>query len=74
VVEKLSEQIEAVIDALTLSQTRAEIVTRTMKKLGVHFGLEYDQPDGDIKHLIGRLRYMQRLAQRRESAEAETER
>jgi hypothetical protein len=71
---KLSEQIEAIIDALTLSHTRAEIAMRTMKKQHVHFGLEYDHPDSDIKHLIGRLRYMQRVAQRREAADAATER
>jgi hypothetical protein len=70
--EKLSEQIEAVIDALTLSHTRAEIVMRTMRKQRVHFGLEYDHPDSDIKQQINKLRYMQRVAQRRESADAAT--
>lgn len=50
---KLSEQIEAIIDALMLSHTRAEIVTRTMRKQRVYFGLEYDHPDSDIKQQIG---------------------
>jgi hypothetical protein len=72
--QKLSEQLEAVIDALTLSHTRAETVLRTMKQQRIHFGLEYDHPDSDIQHLIGRLRYMQRLAVRREAAEEATER
>jgi hypothetical protein len=72
--EKLSDQIEAIIDALTLSHTRAEIAMRTMRKQRVHFGLEYDHPDSDIKQQIGRLRYMQRLAERREAAQAATER
>ena len=72
--EKLSEQLEAVIDALTLSHTQAEVAMRTMRKQHVHFGLEYDHPDNDIKQLIGRLRYMQRIAQRREAADAATER
>jgi hypothetical protein len=72
--EKLSEQLDAVIDALTLSHTRAEITMRTMRLQHVRFGLDYDHPDSDIKHLIGRLRYMQRIAQRREAVEAATER
>lgn len=71
---KLSEQLEGVIDALTLSHTRAEIAMRTMRQQRVHFGLEYTYPDSDIKQLIGKLRYMQRLAQRREAAEGATER
>jgi hypothetical protein len=72
--EKLSEQLEALIESLTLSHTRAEVALRTMKRQRVRFGLEYDHPDSDIKQLIGRLRYMQRIAQRREAAEAATER
>jgi hypothetical protein len=72
--EKLSEQLVAVIDALTLSYTQAEIAMRTMRQQRVHFGLEYDYPDSDIKQLVSKLRYMQRIAQRREAAEAETER
>jgi hypothetical protein len=72
--EKLSEQIDAIIDALTLSYTRAEIAMRTMKKQRVHFGLEYDHPDSAVKQLIGKLRYMQRIAERREAAEEATER
>jgi hypothetical protein len=71
---KLSEQIEAVIDALTLSHTCAELVSQTMRKHRVHFGLAFDHPDSDIEQQIGKLRYMKRLAERRETAEAATER
>lgn len=71
---KLSEQLEAVIDALTLSHTRAEVAMRMMRQQRVHFGLEYDYADSDIKQLISKLRYMQRVAVRREAAETATER
>ena len=66
--EKLSEQIEAVIDALTLAHTQAKHVTQTMKKLGVHFGRAYGEKDLDITQLISRPRYMKRLAERREQS------
>ncbi|HEY7094800.1 MAG TPA: hypothetical protein VH393_16580 [Ktedonobacterales bacterium] len=71
--KKLSEQIEAVIDALTLSLTQAKHVRQTLKKLRICFGLVYDHPDDDITQLTGRLRYMKLLAERRERAEAATE-
>jgi hypothetical protein len=67
---ELSEQIESTIDALTLSRARAELVTQKMRKLGVHFGSEYDHAEGDIKRLISMLHYMRRVAERRELAEA----
>jgi hypothetical protein len=65
---KLSEQIEAVIDALTLSHTEAKIVKQTMKKQRVSFGLAYDNVDDDIAQLISKLRYTKRLAEHREQA------
>jgi hypothetical protein len=65
---KLSEQIEAVIDALTLSQKHANVVKHTMRKQRVSFGLAYDNADDDIAQLIRKLRYTKRLAERREEA------
>ena len=65
---KLSEQIEAVIDALTLAHTQAKHVTQTMRKLGVQFGRASGEEDQDIMQLISRLRYMKRLAERREQS------
>ncbi|HEY7092244.1 MAG TPA: hypothetical protein VH393_03640 [Ktedonobacterales bacterium] len=69
----LSEQIEGVIDALTLSHTQAKHVTHTMKKLRISYGLSFDHPDDDITQLMGRLRYMKLLAERRERAETAAE-
>ena len=66
---KLSEQIEAVIDALTLSHMEATGVRQTMKKQRISFGLSFDHADGDIAQIIGKLRYMKRPAERREQVE-----
>jgi hypothetical protein len=66
---KLSEQIEAVIDALTLSHKHANVVKQTLRKQRVSFGLAYDNADDDIAQLIGKLHYTKRLAERREEAE-----
>jgi len=65
---KLSEQIEAVIDALTLSHTHANVVKQAMRRQRISFGLAYDNADDDIAQLIGKLRYTKRLAERREQA------
>jgi phage-related minor tail protein len=65
--KKLSEQIEAVIDALTLSHAQVKQVTQTMRKRGVHFGESNSHVEDDIAQLSGKLRYMKRLAERREA-------
>lgn len=67
--KKLSEQIEAVIDALTLSHTQATLVTKTIRKQRISFGLSYSHTDDDIKQMIDKMRYMKRLAERREASE-----
>jgi hypothetical protein len=71
---KLSEQIQATIDALTLAHTQAAFVSRTMSRQRVSFGLDYSHMDDDIAQFTSKLRYLKRLAERRESAEAATER
>ena len=38
---KLSEQIQAMIDALELAQTQVVLVTQTMRKQRLTFGLDY---------------------------------
>lgn len=67
----LSEQIEAVIDALTLSHMQAVHVRQAMKKQRISFGLSFDHTDDDITQLIGKLRYIKLLAVRREAAKAQ---
>jgi signal recognition particle GTPase len=72
--ERVSKQIAALIAALTYSQRRAETLVRTMRNRRVHVGLDYDHPDSDIKQLIGKLHYMQLVAERGEAAAAERRR
>lgn len=68
----LSEQIEAVIDSLTLAHTQAVHVKQAMKKRRISFGLSYDHSDDDIAQMIGKLRYIKLMAVRREAAEAQS--
>jgi hypothetical protein len=63
---KLSEQIEAIIDALALPHTLAKQVTQAMRHQRVSFGLLYSFPDDDIAQLIDKLRYIKFLAEHRE--------
>src|SRR5690348_12661556 len=65
---KLSEQIEAVIDALELLHTLAGHVTQAMRQQRAFFGLLYSFPDDDIAQLIDKLRYIKFLAEQRERA------
>ncbi len=71
---KLSEQIESALEALRLSHTRAELVRQKMRKLGIRFGLAFDHQDEEIAQLIDKLYFTKRLAERRETADAATER
>ena len=67
----LSEQIQAAIDALALAQTQAALVTLAMRKQRVYFGLEYSHMDDSMADIISKLRYLKRLVERREQAEAQ---
>ena len=71
---KLSEQIQATIDALELAQTQALLVTQTMRKQRLTFGLDYNHADDEIAQLTSKMRFLKQLAERRESAEAAAER
>ncbi|HEY7415762.1 MAG TPA: hypothetical protein VH593_11260 [Ktedonobacteraceae bacterium] len=65
---KLSEQIKAALETLTRAYPQTTVVTQTMKQQGIYFGLVLSHLDYDLMQLISRLRYMQLLAERRESA------
>jgi hypothetical protein len=71
---KLSEQIQATIDALELAQTQAAHVTLTMRKRRLTFGLDYNHADDEIAQLTSKMRFLKQLAERREPAEAAAER
>jgi len=69
---KLSAQLQDTLDVLALAQTKARQTSQTMKKQRVSFGLEYGHMEDDIAHIIGKMRYMLRLAQRKEQIDAQT--
>ena len=61
---KLSEQIQATIDALALAHTQAVVVTQTMRKQRFTFGLDYNHADDDIAQLTSKMRFLKQLAER----------
>jgi hypothetical protein len=63
---KISEQIEAVIDALKVPHMLAKHVTQTMRQQHISFGLLYSFPDDDLAQLISKLEYIKFLAKNRE--------
>jgi hypothetical protein len=71
--KSLSEEIHEVIESLLLAQFKAQRMLRAAKDQRISFGLSYNHVDDDINQLIGRMRYMKTLAERRESLrESET--
>jgi TorA maturation chaperone TorD len=62
----LAEQIQEVIDSLQLAGSQAAKVKQTMREQHLSFGLEYNQLDDDIAQIMNRLRYLKRLAERRQ--------
>jgi hypothetical protein len=69
--KRLSEQAQETLDVLAIAQTKAREVSQAMKKRRVSFGLEYGHIEDDITHIIGKMRYLKQLAERREKIEAQ---
>jgi hypothetical protein len=65
--KELSEYIGEVIESLLLAEFKAQRMLRTAKDQRISFGLEYNHVDDDIKQIISRMRYMKKLAERREA-------
>jgi len=63
---RLSEQIQAALDAFALAQVEAERVTQTVKMEGVYYGLSLSHVDQEVAQLIAKLRYLKELAKRKE--------
>jgi hypothetical protein len=61
----LAEQLQRVIETLTVAKAQAATVRATMREQRIFFGLDYDYIEDDIAHLKGKVRYMELLAQRR---------
>jgi hypothetical protein len=59
----LAQQISDEIVLLQRAEAQAKRLLQTARAQHVSFGLEYNYVDEDIARVIGRLRYMQRLAE-----------
>jgi hypothetical protein len=59
----LAEQLQRVIETLTVAKAQAATVRATMREQRIFFGLDYIEDD--IAHLKGKVCYMELLAQRR---------
>ena len=67
----LGEQIHEVIELLQTAEKQAKQVTKRMRKEQLSFGPSLNHIDDDLAHLLGLLRYMERVAQHREASEAQ---
>jgi hypothetical protein len=61
----LAEQLQRVIETLTVAKAQAATVRATMREQRIFFGLDYDYIEDDIAHLKGKVCYIELLAQRR---------
>ena len=60
----LTGQIRGLLETFQQAETQAKEVLETARAEGLSFGLDYNHLDADIAYLLGRLRYMERIAQR----------
>lgn len=60
----LTRQIHALMATFQQAETQAKELREAARAQGLSFGLDYNHLDDDIAHLLGRLRYMERMAQR----------
>jgi hypothetical protein len=60
----LAQQIHEEIVLLQQAEAQASQLLQTARAQHVSFGLEYNYVDDDIARIIGRLRYMQLVAER----------
>ena len=65
----LTAQIHELIVLFQQAQTKATELLQATRTRGISFGLDYNHLDDDITQLIGRLRYMDLVVQRRQSTQ-----
>ena len=65
----LSEQVQTTLEVLEMARTAARQVAKTMKKQRVSFGHDYGHMEDDIAHIIGKIRYINLMAERKEQIE-----
>jgi hypothetical protein len=67
----LGEQIHDVIALLQAAEKQAKQVKQRMRKERPSFGPELEHIDDDLRQLVNRLRYMERVAQHQEASAAQ---
>lgn len=58
----VTQKIAALRASLRRAETQAKTLLQTTRASGLSFGLDYNYVDDDIAHILGRLRYMQLVA------------
>jgi hypothetical protein len=66
---ELTEQIRGLLETFQQAERQAKELMETARAQGLSFGLDYNHLDSDIAYLLGRLRYMERIAQRHHAAQ-----
>jgi hypothetical protein len=64
---KLSAMVQATIDALLVAEAHTASLSRTMRRLSVSFGPEYEHIEEDLARLLEDLHSMRYLAEQSES-------
>ena len=64
----VGEQIHQIIDSLLLVEAQSKRMLSAAKAKHLSFGLTYNYIDDDIAQIIGRLRYMELVANRQDTA------
>jgi hypothetical protein len=65
--KSLVEQIHQIIDSLLLVEAQSKRMVSTAKEKHLSFGLTYNYINEDIAQIIGRLRYMELVANRQDT-------
>jgi hypothetical protein len=63
----LGEQIHEIIESLLLAESQSRGMLSAAKEKHPSFGLTYNYVDEDIAQIIGRLRYMELVANRQDT-------
>ncbi len=66
--KSLAEQIHQIIDSLLLAEPQSKGMLSTAKEKQLSFGLTYNYIDDDIAQITGRLRYVENVANRQDTA------
>jgi hypothetical protein len=59
----LPEQLQDVIDALLVAESKAQLVARTIREQHLYLGLGLNHPDAEIARLVSTVRYTKLIAE-----------